>query len=214
MKNVIIDSGSGGINFISKMSNKKDVKFIRPFNKMVNDYKKTTVKNKILNIINSLSHKNVKSIIIACHSASSSILDILIEKNFFLNGLKIFEPILPMCLHIKEKKYKRIIILSTPITQKIGWHKRLLSSENINIKYITFPFLAERIDNKSSDIDFSIKRLEKQKDYLKTADCIVMGCTHYNIIKNRFKNELKSKYNFNGDILDSNDILLKYFNNF
>ena len=50
-----------------------------------------------------------------------------------------------------------------------------------------------------------------KKDFLKICDCVVLGCTHFNIIKTLISNELKKKYNYNGVILDSNEILLKYF---
>ena len=115
-----------------------------------------------------------------------------------------------MCLYIKEKKYKNILILSTPLTEKIRWHHRLLDSTNIKIKYITFPLLAKQIEN-HNNFDESIGRLKIQQDYIKKCDCVVLGCTHYNTIKDEILNELKTKYNFKGVILDSNDILLDYY---
>ena len=115
-----------------------------------------------------------------------------------------------MCLYIKEKKYKNILILSTPLTEKIRWHHRLLDSNNIKVKYITFPLLAKQLEN-NNNFDESIYRLKIQQDYIKKCDCVVLGCTHYNTIKDEILNELKTKYNFKGVILDSNDILLDYY---
>lgn len=214
MKTIIIDSGEGGYDFIRKL--KKNitipVQFIKLFNKLVSDYNKDYVRKNLLQILNNLSDKNPRFIIIACHSASSCILDILIKKNFIINNISIYEPILPMCFYIKEKKYKNILILSTTLTEKIRWHYRLLNSNDIQIKYITFPFLAKSIENHSEEeINDSIDRLIKKKDFLKICDCVVLGCTHYNTIKNLISNELKIKYKFNGVVLDSNEILLKYF---
>jgi glutamate racemase len=177
---------------------------------MVSSYNKKYVRNNLLRILyNEYSYKNINSIIIACHSASSCILDILIKNNFIINNINIYEPIIPMCLYIKEKKYKNILILSTPLTEKIRWHYKLLNLDNINIKYLTFPLLAKQIEN-NDNFNISIKRLKKQKEYIKKCDCIVLGCTHYNIIKDIILDEL-TKYNFNGVILDSNEILLKYY---
>jgi len=217
MKIIVIDSGFGGKDFIKKakdfINKSKNIKYklIIPFDKMVSTYDKKFVRNNLLSILyNDFSYKKINSIIIACHSASSCILDILIENDFVINNIHIFEPIIPMCKYIKEKKYKNILILSTPLTEKIRWHYRLLVSSNRNIKYITFPLLAKQIEN-NSNFNQSLIRLKKQQEFIKNCDCVVLGCTHYNIIKDYILDELV-KYNFNGVILDSNEILVKYYN--
>ena len=58
----------------------------------------------------------------------------------------------------------------------------------------------------------SLDRLQKEKEIIKRCDCIVLGCTHYNIIKDVISRELRdNKYNFKGVILDSNEILANFF---
>jgi glutamate racemase len=221
LKIIVIDSGFGGRDFINKVKyfiNKPKnlnikCQLLIPFDNMVSSYDKKFVRNNLLSILyNDFSYKKINSIIIACHSASSCILDILIENNFVINNINIFEPITPICKYIKEKKYKNILILSTPLTEKIRWHYRLLISPNINIKYITFPLLAKQIED-NSNFNQSLARLKKQKEFIKNCDCVVLGCTHYNIIKDDIMDELV-KYNFNGIILDSNEILVKYYDKF
>ena len=219
MKIIIIDSGLGGNDFIKKakdfVNKSKNIKYklLIPFDNMVSTYDKKFVRNNLLSLLyNDFSYKKVVSIIFACHTASSCILDILIENNFVINNIHIFEPITPMCKYIKEKKYKNILILSTPLTEKIRWHYRLLVSPNRNIKYITFPLLAKQIEN-NSNFNQSLTRLKKQHEFIKKCDCVVLGCTHYNIIKDDILDEL-IKYNFNGVILDSNEILVKYYDKF
>ena len=212
MKIIVMDSGLGGKDFINKLQTIIKIKsqFVKLFDDMVSSYNKNYVREHLLKILDSYSSKNIKSIIIACHSASSCILDILMKNNFILNNITIYEPIIPMCLYIKKNKYKNILILSTPLTEKIRWHHRLLDSNNINIKYITFPLLAKQLEN-HNNFDESIDRLKKQQDFIKKCDCVVLGCTHYNTIKNEISDELKTKYNFKGVILDSNDILLNFY---
>ena len=178
---------------------------------MLGHYNKAHIRKNLLEKINNLSKKKPSFIIIACHSASSCILDILIKNNFFINNIPVFEPVLPMCIHIKDKKYKNILVLSTIITQKTQWHYRFLNKNGVQIKYITFPLLAVKIENNSDEITNSINRLKNKKDFLKICDCVVLGCTHYNIIKNLISKELKIKYKYDGVILDSNEILLQYF---
>lgn len=214
MKVIVIDSGLGGKDFINKL--KKNIKikceFVKLFNKMVSTYNKNYIKKNLLKIIKNCSLNNNISIILACHSASSCILDILIKNNFIINNIRIYEPIIPMCLYIKENKYKNILFLSTPITEKIRWHFRLLKLNCINIKYLTFNLLAKQIEN-HNNFEKSLNRLKLQSEFIKICDCVILGCTHYNIIKDEIFNELKNKYNFTGIILDSNNILLNYYIN-
>ena len=213
MKIIIIDSGLGGGDFITKLRRENiniECEFVKPFKNMVSTYDKKYVRNNIIKLLNTYSYNNIHSIIIACHSISSCILDILIENKFIYNKINIYEPIIPMCLYIKQNKYKNILILSTPLTHKIRWHYRLMKSKNINIKYLSFPTLAKELEEHTT-YNKSLDKLKKQKEFIIKSDCVVLGCTHYNTIMDVISNELKIKYNFQGVILNSNEILLKFF---
>ena len=72
--------------------------------------------------------------------------------------------------------------------------------------------LPKIIENKGKDFNKPFNRLINKKEFLKICDCVVLGCTHFNIIKSLICKELKTKYNFNGIVLDSNQILFKHFN--
>ena len=162
-----------------------------------------------INLLKKISNfKNTKYIIIACHTASSCILDILLNNNHLINNIKIFEPIVPMCQYIQSKNYKNILILSTSLTSRIGWHARILK---LNVKYITFDSLPSEIDNNNVNNINIIERLSSEKQFLSNCDCVVLGCTHFNVIKKTISRYLQ-KYNFTGELLDSNYILYKYFN--
>ena len=198
----------GGINLIKNyQSNSIKMDFISLFPKIPIGANKEYTRNNLLNTINNL--QNIKYIIIACHTASSSILDILINNNHLINNIKIFEPIIPMCKYIQSKNYQTILILSTSLTSRIRWHARILK---LNVKYITFNLLPSDIDNDNfNNINNTLKRLSYHKHFLSICDCVVLGCTHFNVIKNTISKYLQ-KYNFTGELLDSNFILYKYFN--
>lgn len=211
MKIIVMDSGVGGKDFMKKLRGYK-CEFVKPHDSVVTgDDKKIYVRDNIMKRLLSYSHTSVRSIIIACHSISSCILDILIENNFMINKIPIYEPIVPMCLYIQNTyKNKNILVLSTPLTQRMRWHYRLLKSDRMVIKYLTFPTLAKELElgwnyNKSLD------RLKRQKEFIKKCDCVVLGCTHYNTIKDVISQELRIKYNFKGVVLDSNEILANFF---
>jgi glutamate racemase len=216
MKLIIIDSGLGGKDYIKKLRNlvnsEIDCEFVKPFENMITTYDKKYVRDNIINLLSHFSYKNIHSIIIACHSISSCILDILFENNFIVNNINIYEPIIPMCLYIKQNKKYNILVLSTPLTHKIKWHYRLMKYYTIKIKYVSFPLLAKEIED-NTIFNKSLERLKKQEEFIKKCDCVVLGCTHYNIIKDAILHELHHKYNFHGVILDSNEILLNFFIN-
>ena len=163
-----------------------------------------------MKLLRSYSPNKVHSIIIACHSISSCILDILFENNFRINNIPIYEPIVPMCLYIRQnRRLKNILVLSTPLTQRIRWDSRLLRANYRTIKYITMPSLAKELEL-GMNYNKSLDRLHKQKEFIEKCDCIVLGCTHYNIIKEVISRKV-SGVSDNAVILDSNEILANFF---
>jgi len=210
MKIIVIDTGLGGKDFMKKLRGYK-CEFVKPLDTGNDD--KIYVRDKIMKLLLSYSHTKIHSVIIACHSISSCILDILIENNFTINKIPIYEPIVPMCSYIineTHNKYKNILVLSTPLTMRTRWHYRLLKSNRRVIKYLTFPELATKLEL-GRNYNKSLDRLQKQKEFMKKCDCVVLGCTHYNTIKDVISQELTSKYNFKGVVLDSNEILANFF---
>ena len=77
---------------------------------------------------------------------------------------------------------------------------------------MTFDLLPSDIDNNNiNNIHNTLERLSSLKQFLSICDCVVLGCTHFNVIKNTISKYLKQN-NFTGKILDSNYILYLYFN--
>lgn len=218
MKLIIIDSGLGGKDFMKKfrkryVNTNLQCEFLKPFENMINTYSIHYIRENIINLLHTFNNKYVYSIIIACNSISSCIIDILFLNNFIINRIKIYEPIIPICLYIHQKNiFKNILILSTPLTEKIGWHHRFLNRSNIIIKYVSFPLLAKELEEGTS-YSKSLNILRQQKEFISDCDCVVLGCSHYNAIKDEILSLLKIKYNFKGVILDSNIIQLDFFIN-
>ena len=207
-----MDSGKGGLNLKKKINKNRDVSFHKLFpelDKEMLTWKKKYIRKGLLKILNDYNSKIVKNIIIACHSASSTIMDILMKNYYRINNIKIYEPIVPTCMYIKKKNYKNILILSTPITEKLKWHYKLLKKKGVNIKYISITYLAYKIDDGVNIMKY-LKKIKTKEKFIEKCDCVVLGCTHYNVIKKEISSELK-KYKFKGEIIDTNEILYKYF---
>ena len=77
MKIIVIDTGLGGKDFMKKIQGYK-CEFVKPHETIVTGDDKKYVRDNIMKLLLSYSHKKIHSVIIACHSISSCILDILI----------------------------------------------------------------------------------------------------------------------------------------
>ena len=112
MSILVLDSGAGGYDFISKM--KKGIKqnnsvlFQKIFkNKLVSEYGKKYIKFNLMKLLHKVTKKNIKFLVIACHSASSCILDNFLKGSFCINNICIYEPIIPTCKYIIEKELQK-----------------------------------------------------------------------------------------------------------
>lgn len=212
MRVIVMDTGSGGMNFMAEANKNTSVLFefiLLPFD--TNSDPKELIKKKVMDVSSKYTN-NANCIVLACHTASSCIFECLLKDTFRLNHIPIFEPLLPTCEFVNQKDYKNILVLCTPVTRRMKWHSRLLQPKQRNVEYLTFPGLADEIDDNSSPNVFkSLKRFEQKREFLKHCDCVILGCTHYNTIIDEISKLLRSDYHFTGKVLNSNKILLQYF---
>jgi hypothetical protein len=99
----------GGYNFmkISQGINSVNMTFISMYPEIDNKKKKSIIRSSLLKKINNL--QNVKYIVIACHTVSSCIIDILLKNNHLINNIRVFDPIIPTCQYIKKKNIKQFL---------------------------------------------------------------------------------------------------------
>jgi glutamate racemase len=217
MKLLIIDSAKGAQTFIHSIRAIKHLDFnlvklaLPNFSKvnkqMLRDY---TLKLLTSNLQSKQTLKKYDLCIIMCISASSSIFDILIKHNFIIANTLIIEPIIPMCLYIKKHKYKTLLILSSSLTHKIGWISKLLKGQSFNIVYASLNLLENEITN-SVKVNDALSKLISYKAFIAKCDGIIIGCSSYSLIKPIITRELKSNYNFNGELVDSSVITFDYY---
>ena len=134
---------------------------------------------------------NVKAIIIACGTATSQALEEA-QKETLIPVIGVIEP---TAKYIKEKKYKKIGLIATKgsIRSK-GWEQNIKKeNEDIEITTKACPLLAPLVEQgwaKSKATKIIVK--EYLKD-IKNVEAIVLGCTHYPIIKDIIKKYSKRK---------------------
>ena len=133
------------------------------------------------NIVDYLLKEECKIIVIACNTATTSCMKKLREK--YPNT--IFVGTVPAIKVAYDNHYKEVINLSTPSTRNSKRVDELISmfiSDDEHIYNISGENLANLIelDNKE-EIDSLLHRL--LDEYKDLADALVLGCTHYSLIK-------------------------------
>ena len=131
-----------------------------------------------------LDSLNVDVIVIACHSASSVALDLTSS----VKGSPIFNVIGPSCLEaINQTQNKRIGILATKATTKSGVYSRYINDLDDKAQVFSqqAPLLVPLVEEDYGDEEVTQIIL---KSYLtpllkQGVDTIVLGCTHYPILK-------------------------------
>ena len=185
----LFDSGLGGLSILKELMNtlpNEDYLFYE--DSIHNPYGEKT-EDELLRItsriVDYLLSRGCKLIVIACNAATTSCLKKIRE----LYPNTIFFGVVPEIKVAYDHHSKNTIILSTPYTTKSKRVHELIQdyhSEDQNIVNISGKNLAHLIE---LDKKSQIKKLlhELLDDYRDIADSIVLGCTHYSLIKNEIQ---------------------------
>jgi glutamate racemase len=153
-----------------------------------------------------LLEKNCKVILVACNTASAvafgSLKNYLGEKIILLN---VIEPVID---YIHQKKtYRKIGVIGTKATINSGTYEKKLKEKDrdIEVKSLATPLLVPMIEEGFiyDDISNAIIRVYLSKRELDGIQALILGCTHYPIIRN----QISKFYNFDVEVLDSAQIV-------
>jgi len=188
MKIGVFDSGIGGLTvlkrLIDKYPNNEYIYYGDTKNIPYGD--KSIEKLKVLasNIVEFLIEKQVDMIVIACGTISSNLSNYLKEKY----NVKIIDIVSPVINYLNNSNYEKIGVIATQATINSK-----IFSRNINkdIKEVACPMFVPIIENNNlSELENS---LNLYLNYLKDRNIIVLGCTHYPIIKDEINKYLSNK---------------------
>lgn len=181
----VFDSGIGGLTVLKRLLEKYpnneyiyygDTKNIPYGDKSIEELKVLSS-----DIIEFLIKKEVDLIIIACGTISSN-LTIYLKEKYSVNIIDIISPVIN---YLNNSTYEKIGVIATQATVNSK-----IFSNNINkdIKEIACPKFVPLIEN---------NRINELKDYfaiylnnLTDRELVVLGCTHYPLIKNEISNYL------------------------
>jgi glutamate racemase len=225
----VFDSGVGGLTVLSELIKKMpdenyiyfgDISHLPYGNKSEDAIKRFSFNNSTF-----LIQKGIKILVIACNTSTAVALDYL-KSLFNVPILGVIEPAVDMALSYND--VKRIGVIGTRATIKSNKYKALINSKKPEIEVfqkatpLFVPLIEEGwINNKIMDevID------EYLKDFKNKIDLLILGCTHYPIIKNKIIDYFDGKvkvvdssistaikvyeYLKNNNLLNETDITLK-----
>ncbi len=144
-----------------------------------------------------LINKNVKAIIVACNSASSVAKDIIQAQT----NIPIFEVISPAVENaVQITRNNKIAVIGTEatISSKIYSKKILKINNKIKIQEISCPLFVPIIEEGLENHDFTrgIIQLYLNSVIDLNIDTLILGCTHYPIIKDQLSNILPNNINY------------------
>ena len=192
----IFDSGVGGLTVL------REVEKLLPFENIVyfGDTARVPYGNKSKAAIIKFSRqsvrflrtKKVKLIIIACNTSSSLALNNL-KQTFSIPILGVIKAGVNSAIKISQKR--RIGIIGTKATIKSNSYQKLIAKKNKSIKIYSqecplfVPLIEEGILNGKIVKEAMKMYLKGLKD--KGIDVIILGCTHYPLLKHQISSYLK-----------------------
>lgn len=162
-----------------------------------------------------LIEKKVKSIVIACNTASAMAYSAVKEYvNKHSHGVRVFNVIDPVVEYVaNNSKLQRIGVIGTKGTINSGAYQIKLKQKikGKEIVAIPTPMFVPMIEEGFiyDDISNAIIRAYLSNEKIRNINALVLGCTHYPIIKN----QIRKFYNFNVQVIDSSQIVASHIKN-
>ena len=185
----VIDSGIGGLSTlyeILKLNPNCDyVYYLDSINNPYGSKSEEELKKIVFNNVIKLRKKGCKIIVLACNTATAICID---ELRTTFNDL-IFVGAEPAIKTACNATYKNILVLGTPLTvrsKRVNSLVERYKQEKQNVILYACKNLANIVEKRN------ILEIEKKKKKIKKElnccyDCIVLGCTHYCLIKEEIK---------------------------
>lgn len=180
----VFDSGIGGVNVLSclieKYPNNEYIFFGDTKNLPYGDKTKEELMDLASNAIDFLISKNVDIIVIACGTISSNCYKELQKKY----DIPLYDIISPTINYMKNSQYQNIGVIATCKTIESGIFN--INTKNVLLKKT--PSFVPIIENNL--IEEKKQEIINELQDFKKCDAIVLGCTHYPLLKKIIEDNL------------------------
>ncbi len=209
----IFDSGIGGLtvaNAISKQLPKESLIYFGDTAHLpYGDKSENLIKKFSLDIADFLIEKmDCKALVIACNTASAVAYEHLRDK--YKGTIPILNVIDPIIEAIEQDDtIKKVALIATQTTINSGVYQEKLKRRKpgIQLEVLATPLLVPMIEEGYANDNISHVVIENylSNDKFKDIDALILGCTHYVLIKDEIDDYFKGKVK----LFDSTDILSK-----
>ena len=207
----IFDSGIGGLtvaNAISKaMPNETLIYFGDTAHLPYGEKSKDLIKEYSLGIAKFLlENKHCKAIVIACNTASAAAYEYLRDEHKGVFPIiNVIDPIVEIL--VKKQHINKIGLIATNTTIESGVYQEKIKRRKPNavVQTLATPMLVPMIEEGYANDNISRTLISNYLENEKLAgiEALILGCTHYPIIKNEINEYYKNKV----DLIDSTNIV-------
>jgi glutamate racemase len=208
----IFDSGVGGLTVAKAIAqllpNENLIYFGDTSHLPYGDKSPDTIRFYASGITKFLLSQHCKVIVIACNSVSANALEQV--KRIAGQQIPVLNVIDPVVEYVTlENTYEKIGVIGTKSTINSNTYPHKISGikKSLSVSSLATPLFVPMIEEGFifDDISNAIIRTYLSKQELANIDSLILGCTHYPIIKN----QISKYYNFNIDIIDSSQVVAK-----
>ncbi len=144
---------------------------------------------------------DAKLVLIACNSASASAYESLLAE--YGDRVLILDVINPVVEYVSSRNYDRLGVIGTKRTISSGTYEKKLheAAPSTTVVSIATPLLVPMIEEGFifDDISNAIIRTYLSDARLQKINALILGCTHYPIIRN----QISKFFNFDVEVVDS-----------
>lgn len=206
----IFDSGIGGLTVAhairKRMPNERLLYFGDTAHLPYGDKSEAAIQAYSVKIADVLMRRNCKVIVIACNSASSAAYELLRE--YVHGAVEVINVIDPMVdLIAQTLSHRKVGLIGTKRTIQSGIYSRKIESRatGVQLESLATPLLVPMIEEGFFDntISHDIIHTYLGDARLAGIEALVLGCTHYPLIKQ----EITAYYNSAIPVLDSSEVV-------
>jgi glutamate racemase len=213
----IFDSGIGGLTvahaITSLLPNENIIYFGDTAHLPYGDKSSSAIQAYSIKICNVLLQQKCKVILIACNSASAAAYELV--KEYVGSKAKVINVIDPVITYLSTTYQEKTIgLIGTKQTVNSNIYKKKIDNldKNITLKSLATPLLAPMIEEGffNNNISETIIQEYLRHEELDNIEALILGCTHYPLIKKQIENYYQGKVN----VLDTSEIVAKELENY
>lgn len=207
----IFDSGIGGLTVANAVSKLMPFESITYFGDTAHlpygDKSKELIQEFSFKISEYLlQQKNCKAIVIACNTASAAAYEHIRDKHKGTYPIiNVIDPIIEAI--VKDDTIKKVGLIATKTTIDSGVYQEKLKRRKPEVEYVAMatPLLVPMIEEgfANDNISHTVIWNYLENPIFEGIDALILGCTHYVIIKNEINDFFKGKVK----LFDSTDIV-------